>query len=299
MYKYLIFTLSISLMFSCAQSSDGDKVLTASGYEVLMHKNSGGQKIVEGDYVYFNVDIVDDKEKLIQTLRNAPELPVVQIPQGAANQPSDNPVMEALLLASVGDSLSIILPIDSIPMVTPEMEGAEFIKYNIAVIESIGQETFSQRLDAQKLEEEAKMKTIKEQEADKAGLSLDLLNQLNEGKFDDKIITDSTGLKYVILEEGSGPIAKSGQLVETSYFGYLRNGESFDNSYKRGMAYPVQLGRNGVIAGWEIGLQKLNKGTKALLIVPYELGYGEQGSPPFIPARSELIFYIEVGDIFY
>ena len=299
MYKYLIFTLCISLVVSCAQPSDGDKILTASGYEVIIHEKSGGQKIIEGDYVYFNVDIVDDKEEVIQSLRNAPELPVVQIPEGAANQISDNPVMEALLLASVGDSLSIILPRDSIPNLTPGMEDAKFIKYNIAVLEAIGQETFSQRVEAQRLEADSKMIAVKEQEKEKATLSLDLLNQLNDGKFDDRIITDDTGLMYVILEEGTGPIAKAGQLVETSYFGYLRTGETFDNSYMRGMAYPVQLGRNQVIAGWEIGLQKLNKGSRALFIVPHELGYGEQGSPPIIPARAELIFYIEVGDIFY
>ena len=179
------------------------------------------------------------------------------------------------------------------------MENTEYVKYNIVVLETIDQATYAQRLETSKLEEQEKMVAIKASEGEKAERGLELLNQLNAGALDNDIIIDSTGLKYVILKEGQGPIAKSGQMVETSYYGFLRNGNSFDNSYKRGMSYPVQLGTNGVIRGWEIGLSKLNSGTEALFIIPYELGYGEAGSPPLIPEKSELIFYIEVGEIFY
>ena len=43
-------------------------------------------------------------------------------------------------------------------------------------------------------------------------------------------------------------------------------------------------------------LEMMNKGTKAFLFVPAELGYGAEESPQ-IPANSELIFYVELENI--
>ena len=58
------------------------------------------------------------------------------------------------------------------------------------------------------------------------------------------------------------------------------------------------IGTQGMIAGWQEGLQLLNKGSKATLILPSSLAYGEQGYQqiqPFTP----LIFDIELVDIIH
>jgi FKBP-type peptidyl-prolyl cis-trans isomerase len=40
---------------------------------------------------------------------------------------------------------------------------------------------------------------------------------------------------------------------------------------------------------------KLNHGGKAVFFIPYALGYGDQGTPDGgIPAKSNLVFYVEV-----
>ena len=79
------------------------------------------------------------------------------------------------------------------------------------------------------------------------------------------------------------------------YYGVLKsNGNMFDNSWRRGSPFKFALGQGQVIRGWDEGVALLNKGAKATIILPYNLGYGEAGSPPSIPARSDLIFYIEV-----
>ncbi len=41
----------------------------------------------------------------------------------------------------------------------------------------------------------------------------------------------------------------------------------------------------------------LHKGDKAKFIIPYQLAYGEQGRPPVIPERSDLIFDVEIVDV--
>jgi FKBP-type peptidyl-prolyl cis-trans isomerase len=52
-----------------------------------------------------------------------------------------------------------------------------------------------------------------------------------------------------------------------------------------------------VIPGWDEGVALLNEGSKATLFIPYALAYGEAGSPPVIPAKSDLVFYIEVNKV--
>jgi hypothetical protein len=51
-----------------------------------------------------------------------------------------------------------------------------------------------------------------------------------------------------------------------------------------------------MIPGWDEALQLMNKGTKATLIIPSKLAYGEQGYsvvPPFNP----LVFDMELVDV--
>ena len=88
--------------------------------------------------------------------------------------------------------------------------------------------------------------------------------------------------------------AVPGREVEVNYFGVLADGTPFDNSFKRGQTFTFPLGAGRVIPGWDEGIAMLNVGSKATLFVPYELGYGEAGSPPNIPPKAELIFYVEL-----
>ncbi len=109
-------------------------------------------------------------------------------------------------------------------------------------------------------------------------------------------IGTASGLHYMITEEGSGPTPNKMQQVSVHYTGKLTNGNVFDSSYKRNQPFGFQLGAGRVIKGWDEGIALLTKGAKAQLIIPYFLGYGEQGYPPAIPARATLIFEVELVD---
>ena len=67
----------------------------------------------------------------------------------------------------------------------------------------------------------------------------------------------------------------------------------FDNSYDRGGPSPFTVG--GLIPGFNEGMKLLNRGGKALLFIPSDLGYGEQGAGAEIPPNTDLVFYIEMG----
>jgi len=107
----------------------------------------------------------------------------------------------------------------------------------------------------------------------------------------------STSLRTVVLQEGSGETAKAGQFVDVLYTGKLLNGKVFDQSHDPEHPFSFRLGRGFVIEGWDEGLQQMRKGEKAVLIVPYELGYGSRGDPPKIPRRATLVFEVELLNI--
>jgi peptidylprolyl isomerase len=111
------------------------------------------------------------------------------------------------------------------------------------------------------------------------------------------IIETSTGLKYVVFEPGNGELIENDNIVEVHYSGYFTNGELFDSSVKRFEPIRFPVGAGIVIDGWDEGLKLMRKGAKFQLLVPSNLGYGTEGSPPLIPEDTDLIFDIEVIDV--
>lgn len=103
-------------------------------------------------------------------------------------------------------------------------------------------------------------------------------------------VTTASGLKIIKVLTTQGPAPAKGTMVNVHYTGYLLDGSSFDASYNRGTPINFELGAGRVIPGWEEGLLLMNYGEKARLIIPYKLAYGEQGRPPVIPPKADLIF---------
>jgi peptidylprolyl isomerase len=106
-----------------------------------------------------------------------------------------------------------------------------------------------------------------------------------------------SGLEYIMVKQGAGKAAAPGASVSVHYTGYLADGSIFDSSVERGEPIEFRLGEGRVIKGWEQGISLLNAGSKCRLIIPYPLGYGEQGYPPIIPAKATLVFDVELMDV--
>ena len=106
-----------------------------------------------------------------------------------------------------------------------------------------------------------------------------------------------TGLGIIDIETGTGETPEAGQTLAVHYTGWLSDGTKFDSSLDRGSPFELALGAGQVIAGWDEGLATMKVGGKRRLIIPPELAYGEQGSPPTIPPNSELTFDIELLEI--
>lgn len=122
-------------------------------------------------------------------------------------------------------------------------------------------------------------------------------SQNNSDKSQDETITTPSGLQYVITKKGDGIRPKKGDKVVVHYTGKLADGSVFDSSVERGKPFSFKLGAGQVIKGWDEGIALLQVGDKATFTIPSELGYGERGSPPVIPANATLIFEVELIDV--
>lgn len=122
----------------------------------------------------------------------------------------------------------------------------------------------------------------------------------------------ASGLQVAIFEKGTGKKPAKGSRVFVSYAGFLENGTLFDTSSPEiatafGKFDPQRAAQNGyqnlpfdigtkgaMIPGFEEGLSLLNIGDKALLFIPSNIGYGENGAGNVIPPNANIIFEVQL-----
>jgi FKBP-type peptidyl-prolyl cis-trans isomerase FklB len=104
-----------------------------------------------------------------------------------------------------------------------------------------------------------------------------------------------SGLQYEVITMGTGPKPTDTSRVKVHYDGTLLNGQKFDSSRDRGE--PLVFSLQEVVKGWTEGLQLMPVGSRFKLYIPYQLGWGLQGSPPTIPGGAAVIFDVELIDI--
>lgn len=110
-----------------------------------------------------------------------------------------------------------------------------------------------------------------------------------EIKDSSKVMLLEGGVKLYVLQEGSGVAPTPETTVLANYHGRLKDGSVFDSSFDRG-GQPISFGLNQVIKGWTVAFTKMKPGSRFVIIIPSEMGYGAQSPSPKIPANSTLIF---------
>jgi FKBP-type peptidyl-prolyl cis-trans isomerase len=129
--------------------------------------------------------------------------------------------------------------------------------------------------------------TVKEAEAAKE----EEIRFFAENKTKEGVITTASGLQYKVLKQGEGDKPSLNDNVTVHYTGKLLDGSMFDSSEERGEPATLSLVR--VIEGWTEVLQLMPLGSRYLVWVPSELGYGSQGNGPIKP-NSTLVFEMEL-----
>jgi peptidylprolyl isomerase len=95
------------------------------------------------------------------------------------------------------------------------------------------------------------------------------------------------------LIQGDGAVVADGATVIVNYEGVNWNtGEVFDSSFDRGE--PATFSTQGVIQGFHDALVGQKVGSRVVVIIPSELGYGDTGSGDQIKGGDTLVFVVDI-----
>jgi FKBP-type peptidyl-prolyl cis-trans isomerase FkpA len=107
-------------------------------------------------------------------------------------------------------------------------------------------------------------------------------------------LTDTIGLYYQIVNQGTGARPNVNSAVFVTYTGTFLNGVIFDSTTNAAQTgFPL----GGLIPGWQIGLPAIQVGGRIKLLIPSAYGYGCQGYVNRIPANAPLYFDITLDSI--
>lgn len=107
---------------------------------------------------------------------------------------------------------------------------------------------------------------------------------------DIKILPD--GLQYRVVQEGAGEKPTTNDLVIVKYRGNFVEGKEFDRSEH------FLTRSDGGMIGWQDTLQRMKVGSKWVIFVPSELGFGHEGEPAHqIGPDATLIYELELVSI--
>ncbi|WP_345948685.1 MULTISPECIES: FKBP-type peptidyl-prolyl cis-trans isomerase [unclassified Mucilaginibacter] len=266
-----------------------------------IHEDKDGAAVKEGDFISVNLIAKTDADSVLfnsyDTGKPVPTL--MPKPQFKGD------VYAGINLLSEGDSATIKVNADSAFKTGPKPPGfkGKYIVYQVKVIKIIpkgklADQVFQGRISEYFKGEAAKMKGL---EPGKIKKYIDDNNV--------KASKTPSGLYYEITKQGSGAKIAKGDTAVVNYVGKLTSGKVFDTSLKdvaqKNKTYdamrpyqPIRIavGAGAVIPGWDEGLQLLNKGSKATLVIPSSLAYGEQGVGP-VPPFAPIVFEVELVDI--
>ena len=272
------------------------KTKTASGFEYTINKAGSGAKANIGDAAFYDVILKGDDSTMFSTIKEG------QQAKSLVEDPSKNPdafyklTMEALTILKVGDSATFKMPLDTFKIKPAGLEKAKMATLIIVLRDIKSKKEVEARqaelkalaasIQAAKPVFMARVKAVTDS-------TTTIAKDFGAGKFPANVQTLPSGLKIAVLKEGTGALPKKGEVVLVNYYGALKTGVKFDESFTRGEPISFPLGAGQVIPGWDQGLATMKEGSIAVLFVPAALGYGERAQGP-IPANSDLVFYVEL-----
>lgn len=152
-----------------------------------------------------------------------------------------------------------------------------------------GKPTKIQESEMEPLFDQAKAySALKQSEQNKtAGDSFLTANAKAEGV---EILPD--GLQYRIVQKGTGERPTTNDLIIVKYRGNFVDGKEFDRNEH------FLTKTDGGMKGWQDALQRMKVGSKWVIFVPSELGFGHEGEPGHqIGPDATLVYELELVSI--
>jgi FKBP-type peptidyl-prolyl cis-trans isomerase FkpA len=197
---------------------------------------------------------------------------------------------ECLTSLAKGDSASFIISADQFFNKTLERSLPSFIKMNSMMIVSAGIIEIQTGMEYEK-EKEAFLQWIEDfGEYEKVVLQ----QFLKQEKL--KVQPSASGMYYLITREGTGKKIEIGDTITVNYEGKFLNGKFFDSTIRTKQPFQFVYGTEWqVVKGLEEAIGIMREGEKALVILPSDLAFGQEGSSTgIIPPFTSLIFEVEI-----
>ncbi|MBD1394186.1 FKBP-type peptidyl-prolyl cis-trans isomerase [Mucilaginibacter glaciei] len=291
--KNIFYTILLVSVAGLSANAQTGMQRNAKGVQYQLISKNAGEKIKQNDVITFQAVQRTDKDSILFSTYLQGQ------PVKAQVRPSTNigDLMDIFPLMGAGDSAVVKVPIDSIFKGHEEARPPFLLKggnlvFNIKIVQV-------QSLNEAMAERNAAFEKMKMTE--KAGADTYIKSH------NLAVTTTPSGLRYIITKVGTKPKPLTGDTLTINYVGRTLDGKLFDTSiesvakaggtYMEGRPYePIQFPHNmqKVIAGWDEALSLLNEGSKATLIIPSNLAYGERGSGEKIPPFSTLVFDVEM-----
>lgn len=292
---FSLFLLACFALASCG--TEGGVKTTKLGNQYILHSNlSEGPEAKTNDYVYVHATMRTADSTMFDTRDNGGQATAIPIPPDSLGAGQVGPVEDVLRGLHAGDSVTVIVRIDTLEQRPPGLENVDELYYDIKVEEVLSKEDFDVRREAEQAEQRTQMEAVIAREAGILEFANTTLAEYKAGTLAN-VQETTTGLKYVIHDEGTGSQAEAGRGVTVQYMGLLvEDGTNFDQSFRRGQGIDFVLGTGRVIPGWDEGIALMKEGGSASLFIPAGLAYGASGSGS-IPPGAELMFYVELEEV--
>lgn len=297
----LFFAAAGFLMTSCQKFKKAE-----GGLEYKIVDDNAKEKAVSGDLLAIDIIQSTDRDSVMSSTYEMGIPQIVQLYPDSiiAKNPGDPTGL--FKYVGEGDSLVFKINLDSMAAKThqPKPEFADkFLVFSIKVKKHFKKGKLTDQQLGEQVQKYFEGELNKHKDAEPAKLEKYIKDK------NLKTTKTASGLQYVVTKAGTGANAKPGDSLQVNYVGSLTTGVVFDtnlpdvakkekifNPQRPYEALKFQLGVDGVIPGWTEAFQLFNKGTKATLVIPSSLAYGDRPSGK-IPPYAPLVFEVEVLDI--
>lgn len=309
MFKNFISSLAVLAIMASCGNQDGFETSDSGLQYKFVNKGDAGEQPAEGQVVTLNLSLINGDSVIME----ASGMPLQKVEQMWNVKGG---IEEAFSMLSVGDSIIAKVKAGDLYQRTWQMPVPANVDPEDLITCAVGLEEI---YDAAEFQEKQALARVEEIEAHRSQVLSENKEQMDAdiaaidaylAKNRIQAQTSPNGMRYTIIEEGTGPKPEVGDKVQVNYSGNVLEGDYFDTSveeaakehglYNPGRPYePFEfiLGTGGVIHGWDEGIALLNEGTRAKLYIPSPMAYGDQQRSEVIVANSILEFEVELVEI--
>lgn len=276
--------LTLVLLISCKKELRN----TSEGFEYEVIEEGTGQTPEPNDFVQYNFRVLSNDKEIIQDFIQEDYPQVYSVKDSLNTKLISRAIKDILSNSKKGGKYLLKITSDTLGTAQQPPKNSNFLFYEVEVKDIFSRTQFNDFKKEVEVKKIAKFENL-EKETQK------VMQEFYSGN--DNFKEMSSGLKVKYLEEGNGPNLRTGDTYKIHYLGFLKDGKKMGDSYKISSGLINILGSGQIIDGWNLAFQNFKKGTKAYLFVPSNLGYGEEGNLPEVPANSDLFFYIDIIDV--